>query len=202
MEPIASPQRLGDVTGSVENAMHAAGEDALAESVAHNELSLLGAQTPSPVAFDEFYRSHAGPIMRALELTLRNRELAEDALNEAMARAFQRWNRVAHYANPEGWVFRVAVNWAMSWLRRRRRERERPLTARTSDETGLDPRDQDLERAMVALSVDHRSVVVCRFFLDWSVKQTAEALDIAEGTVKSRLARALENIRTELEGTT
>lgn len=195
MEPITRPQRLEDVTGTVEDAAPDAGQ----EPVPH-ELASPTLHGGEPPLFEDFYRSHAGPIGQALELTLGNRELAEDALNEAMARALQRWKRVAHFANPEGWVYRVAMNWALSWLRRRRRERDRPLASLSQTETNLGSRDPDLERAMGALSVEHRSVVVCRFFLDWTVKQTAESLDIAEGTVKSRLARALENIRTELEG--
>lgn len=202
MEPISRPRRLGDVTGTVEDAAHTAGEavHSAGEEATPNDLSPLVGPEPASPTFDEFYRSHAGPVGQALELTLGDRELAEDALNEAMARALQRWKRVAHFDNPEGWVYRVAMNWALSWLRRRRRDRDHPRDALAVTETSLGSRDQDLEQAMAALSVEHRSVVVCRFFLDWSVKQTAESLDIAEGTVKSRLARALENIRTELEG--
>jgi RNA polymerase sigma-70 factor (ECF subfamily) len=48
------------------------------------------------------------------------------------------------------------------------------------------------------LDVSLRGVVVCRFLLDWSVKQTAEALDIRPGTVKSRTARALESLENKL----
>lgn len=205
MEPITHLQRLEDVTGTIKGAA----ADAVNVSRKADETAASGPDNPEthvflnrdkvdrPQSFDEFYRLHAGPVGQALELTLGDRELAEDALNEAMARALQRWKRVARFDNPEGWVYRVAMNWALSWLRRRRRERDRPLA--TTDTT-VQPQDHDLERALAGLSVDHRSVVVCRFFLDWSVKRTAESLDIAEGTVKSRLARALENIKKELEG--
>jgi len=155
--------------------------------------------TIAPPSFDDFYLAHARPIGQALEITLGNRELAEDALNEAMARALQRWNKVSRYTNIEGWVYRVGLNWARSWLRRRRRERDRPV-ALSAPTTEITLGDDELRKAVDGLSIDHRAVVVCRFFLDWSVAQTAASLDIAEGTVKSRLARALTNIRTELEG--
>ena len=60
--------------------------------------------------FDDFYRAHAGSIGRALEITLGDPELAEDATNEAMARALQRWRRVSKYDNAPGWVYRVGLN--------------------------------------------------------------------------------------------
>jgi RNA polymerase sigma factor (sigma-70 family) len=149
-------------------------------------------------SFDEFYGEHRDRIARALGLSLRDVELGGDAADEAFARACQRWNQVSGYDNPEGWVYRVAMNWARSWLRRKRREREKqPLLI--TDAHGEDRLvDVDLERAIGTLSADHRSVVVARFFLDWSVSQTADALDLAPGTVKSRLSRALQQLEAEL----
>ena len=151
-------------------------------------------------SFDDFYLEHRDRIARALSLSLRDNELGSDAADEAFARACQRWHQVSGYDNPEGWVYRVAMNWARSWLRRKRREREKQpllLTEGTSEDRVL---DIDLERAISALSDDHRSIVVARFFLDWSVTQTAEALDLAPGTVKSRLSRALAQLEAELVG--
>lgn len=146
--------------------------------------------------FDDFYAANAARIGRALDLTLQHPELAEDALNEAMTRALQKWKQVSVYANPSGWVYRTAMNWARSWLRRRRRERDRPLHQRPVDPfAAVEP---GLAAALSALSEDHRAVVVCRFHLDWSTAETADALGIAEGTVKSRLSRALDQIRTDL----
>ena len=146
--------------------------------------------------FDDFYAANAARIGRALDLTLQHPELAEDALNEAMTRALQKWKQVGAYANPSGWVYRTAMNWARSWLRRRRRERDRPLYQRPVDPfAAIEP---GLAAALAGLSEDHRAVVVCRFHLDWTTAETADALGVAEGTVKSRLSRAIDQIRTEL----
>ena len=148
--------------------------------------------------FDEFYSEHRDRIARALSLSLRDAELGGDAADEAFTRACQRWNQVSGYDNPEGWVYRVAMNWARSWLRRKRREREKQPLLVTDSAAEDRLVDLDLERALASLSADHRSVVVARFFLDWSVSQTADALDLAPGTVKSRLSRALEQLEVEL----
>jgi RNA polymerase sigma factor (sigma-70 family) len=61
------------------------------------------------------------------------------------------------------------------------------------------PGDPDLATALSRLSVEHRSVVVCRFYLDWSVEETAAALGLPDGTVKSRLRRALDVLHRHLE---
>ena len=156
----------------------------------------LSVATNVGLAFDDFYTANAARIGRALDLTLQHPELAEDALNEAMTRALQKWTQVGGYSNPSGWVYRTALNWARSWLRRRRRERDRPLHQRPADPlAAIEP---GLAAALAGLSEDHRAVVVCRFHLDWSTVETADALGIAEGTVKSRLSRAIDQIRTEL----
>jgi len=61
------------------------------------------------------------------------------------------------------------------------------------------PRDAQLVAALGQLSIDHRTVVVGRYYLDWSEAQLAEALDVAPGTVKSRLSRALIQLSNLME---
>jgi RNA polymerase sigma factor (sigma-70 family) len=61
------------------------------------------------------------------------------------------------------------------------------------------PGDTDLTVALGRLGVEQRAVVVCRYLLDWSVDDTATSLDIPVGTVKSRLARALDQLARHLE---
>jgi len=148
--------------------------------------------------FDAFYAANRDQIARALSLSLRNPDLGAEAADEAFVRACQRWAEVSTFANPQGWVYRVAMNWARSWLRRARREREkRPLLVKA--EFAEDKIvDVDLERALESLAPTHRTVVVARFFMEWSVEETAEALGIRPGTVKSRLSRALNQLAGEL----
>lgn len=150
------------------------------------------------VDFDHFYRSNRDSVGRALALTLGDDSLGFEAADEAMARAYERWTVVAGYQNAEGWVYRTGLNWARSWLRRRKRAADKaPLLAQPA--SGFDGViDVDLANALSKLHDDHRAVVVLRFYKDWSVEQTAEALDIAPGTVKSRLSRALAILNDEL----
>lgn len=164
----------------------------------------------SDASFDEFYRRCAGDLTRTLTLTLGSAELAADATAEAMARAYARWSTVGSYDRPAAWVHRVAMNWATSRFRKQRSETltdpgsvidggDRCVGGRGHVETAVP--DQELARALTRLSVEHRAVVVLRFVHDWSETDTATALGIAPGTVKSRLHRALAQLRHELGGT-
>lgn len=155
----------------------------------------------APLTFEAFYLEHHAPVARALALTLGDNALGVEATDEAMTRAYQRWNQVAGYANPAGWVYRVGLNWARSFLRRRKRTTNSPYIEDTPIEDPQ-PSDPALARALASLDPKHRSVVVLRYLLDWSVDQTAEALDIAPGTVKSRLHRALAQLETHMSAAT
>lgn len=139
-------------------------------------------------AFSAFYRSSRDAVARALALTLGDTDLAVEATDEAMARAFQRWSHVEAMANPAGWVYRVALNWACSSLRRRHRA-PRPTAA--PEVAGIGPiAEPTVAKALADLDVRQRAVVVCRYLLGWSEAETAVALGTPVGTVKSRLHRA------------
>lgn len=150
-----------------------------------------------PLPFVSFYETTRDRVARALALTLGDGDLAADAVDEAMARAYQRWATVGRYDNPGGWVYRVALNWATSVLRRRRRQPTPPTERGPMDvPTAGEP---DVLAALGELDVRQRAVVVCRFYLGLSEAETADALGTRPGTVKSRLHRALHHLQTRLD---
>jgi RNA polymerase sigma-70 factor (ECF subfamily) len=69
---------------------------------------------PETDSFEGFYKAEADRVYRALAVTLGDRDLAREATDEAMARAYARWSKVSAHDNPGGWVFRVGLNWATS----------------------------------------------------------------------------------------
>ncbi|MEA2001323.1 MAG: SigE family RNA polymerase sigma factor [Actinomycetota bacterium] len=148
-------------------------------------------------SFDAFYRAHHERLFRILVLSLRNPSLAGEALDEAMTRALERWDRIASYDRPDYWVLRVALNWSTSWWRKTRREAYE-LLVEPSAEDGLP--DPEVAAALARLPVKFRVVVVARLYLDWSTAVTADALGIPAGTVKSRLSRALRRLANDLGG--
>jgi RNA polymerase sigma-70 factor (ECF subfamily) len=147
-------------------------------------------------SFEAYYRDNRQHIFRALALTLGNRDLATDAVDEAMTRTYQHWRTVSSFDNQAGWTYRVGLNWARSRLRKRKREiLSGQIPERLTEVTFRDP---DLDRAVKALPLDARAVVVLRHYLDWSTDDVARALGIRPGTVKSRLHRAMAELRLQL----
>ena len=141
------------------------------------------------LSFDAFYRRSRTELARALTLALGDRDLAGEATDEAFTRAYERWSTLTQIDRPEGWVYRVAMNWALSVLRRRKRGHHRFYDPNRERQEHV-VSDPAVEAALAELDPKHRSVVVCRHLLGWSVAETASALGIREGTVKSRLHRA------------
>ena len=149
-------------------------------------------------SFEDYYRNHRERMLRALALTLGDSDLAAEATDEAMVRTYQHWKKVRRYGNPPGWTYRVGLNWARSRLRKTRREEpgEVPELARF-DHTTSDPQ---VMAHITDLALPARTVVVMRYYLQWTNNEIAEALDVPVGTVKSRLHRALADLRLRLDG--
>lgn len=146
-------------------------------------------------SFTAFYREAWEQVARGLAATIGDRALAAEATDEAMARAYERWDTVGRYDFPAGWVYRVGLNWSRS--HHRRLARSLPLRRTEHAELGV-VTDPAVREALLGLNVRLRAVVVCRILLDWSVDETAAALHIAPGTVKSRLSRALTILESTL----
>ncbi|MEM7095480.1 MAG: sigma-70 family RNA polymerase sigma factor [Actinomycetota bacterium] len=160
---------------------------------------LVGVTTSRESRFAAFYQHNIHTLSRTLTASLGDGQLAQDAAQEAMARACERWEKIEQYDNPTGWCYRVAMNWATSRFRKRRREviTDEMPPPRTYEAPDLALQDRVLV-ALRTLSIEHRSVIVLRLIEDWSIAETAEALGVAHGTVQSRYARALERLRAEL----
>jgi RNA polymerase sigma-70 factor (sigma-E family) len=131
-----------------------------------------------------------------------NREAAEDLVAEAIVRTLPRW-RAGTVDDPASYLRRVVVNLAAGRGRRRSLGQRRDrfaldwLTPAPELEAEAAERDRTW-RAVMALPVRRRAVVVLRFYDDFSEARIAEVLGVAEGTVKSQLSRALEQLRGAL----
>lgn len=154
----------------------------------------------SPSEFTVFYSQAWLEIYKPLVVTVGDADLAAEAVDEGMERAFARWASVSQMSNPQGWVYRVAYRWALDRLRRRSVERRllpRLFEAPRRDEMpAVEPR---LGAALAGLAVEQRAVVVLYCAFDWPEADIAQALGVRPGTVKSRLHRGLKRLREELK---
>jgi RNA polymerase sigma-70 factor (sigma-E family) len=152
------------------------------------------------------FRSFAGTRARRLHqvayLLCGDWHLANDVVQETLAKAFRHWRRIQRADNPDAYVRRMLINEVHRHWRRRR---DVTASAEVLDwrAPGPDPSDAvirraDLLRALQRLPERQRATVVLRYLEGMSERETAKALGCSEGTVKSQAFRALAALRTVL----
>jgi RNA polymerase sigma-70 factor, ECF subfamily len=143
------------------------------------------------VAIREFLHTSYPRLVAAVALTSGSRPAAEDAVQEALLRAWERSEKGEEIDSLEGWVTTVALNLTQSGLRRIRSERR--ARARLAGSTMCEPPTADridVDRALAALPRRQREVAILRYYLQLDTREAASALELDEGTVKSTLFRA------------
>jgi len=125
---------------------------------------------------------------------------AEDAVQEALVRAWMRSERGEQVASLPAWVAAVALNQTRSGWRRAMAERRarRRMPESPADVPGQSDDHIEIARALAALPRRQREVAVLRYLLEMSTSEVAAALGIGEGTVKSSLSRARTHLAEAL----
>lgn len=148
--------------------------------------------------FDGFFGVEYLRVLRSLTLVLADRQRAEDAAQEAFARAYRRWGSVGKMERPGTWVYVVALR---SERRRLARDAQRPSAELEAvDGSGLDDAVDRvwLSDALAKLSPRQRCAVVLRYYADLPVADVAAAMGCAPGTVKATLHVALERLHVRM----
>jgi RNA polymerase sigma-70 factor (ECF subfamily) len=148
-------------------------------------------------AADELFDTHWPRVWRIAAAVTGSRTIAEDAAQEAMIRAFARLEEFDRDRDFAPWVGRIATRCAIDAVRRK------PTIAALHDlpeQAGpVQPQpDEAVLAAVAALDDDRRVVVALRYWAGLSVSEIADALDVPNGTVASRLQRAIEELRTHV----
>ena len=146
--------------------------------------------------FEAFFAGRYDITRRALALVLADADLAEDAAQEAFARALGRWSQPGSIERPDAWVVRVGLNYARDVLRRRAREprrRQQPVPA--TDFTTVVDETVDVGVELASLTDRRREAIVLRYYLDLPLQDVALAMGCALGTAKSTLHAALTQMR-------
>jgi RNA polymerase sigma factor (sigma-70 family) len=163
-----------------------------------------------PAAYEEIVQRYQQVAFRTAYVVTGSAADAEDAAQEGFVKAFRALDRFRIGADLRPWLLRIVANEARNRLRSSGRRHQlqlrlteglRPGDAVPSPEAvavASDERRRLLE-LVNALSEEDRQVIASRYFLELSSEETAAALGIPEGTVKSRLSRALARLRARVE---
>lgn len=144
--------------------------------------------------FDEFVAARSGALLRTAYLLTQDAHLAEDLVQTALAKAWFARRRI--HGDPEPYVRRIMVNEFASGRRRKWRG-ERPTAELPETHSPASEPHTDLWHALANLPRRQRAVIVLRFFDDLTEADTARALGVSVGTVKSQTARAMAKLRVD-----
>jgi RNA polymerase sigma-70 factor (ECF subfamily) len=163
-----------------------------------------GAFDGAPADYVRAARTRVDGAYRLAGYLLGNATEAEDAVQDALVKAWRNWPALRDPAAFGPWFDRIVVNVCRDRMRRHRTLRMVELDAagdvESSDVFGSMVEDDAVAAAVARLSPDHRIVIALRYWRDLTLEQVAETLGLPLGTVKSRLHYALRALRSELEG--
>jgi RNA polymerase sigma-70 factor (sigma-E family) len=152
---------------------------------------------PSEARFAEWAATRSPALHRFAFLLCGDWYIAEDLVQEALARAALKWPRIERVDNPDAYVRRIIVN-QLTTIRRRKALRvtegvvaDLPVSDTTADHA----RNDELLTALRLLPTRQRAVITLRYYEDLSEQETAIVLGCSVGTVKSQAHKALQSLR-------
>ena len=149
-------------------------------------------RTDRDAEFSEFYAARVPALRRVSYVITRDWHAAEDVTQRAFVKIYRAWPRIER-AGLEAYARRAVVNESLTHVTRRSRD---VVVESVPDRPAAETTDPlDLGAALAMLPAQQRAVIALRFVDDRSVAETADALGIAEGTVKSHTAKAITTLR-------
>ena len=162
--------------------------------------------------FDELYQKYHQDVFQFLFYMVRNKEQAEDLVQEVYIRVFKSYNRFEGKSSQKTWLFSIARNVAIDFFRKQKGWKERILekfdwsTNQVKDGNPV-PDEIAIQREEIRLifqcleycTVDQRAVIILRFLHDLSIIETAEALSWTESKVKTTQHRSLKLLKRYIE---
>jgi RNA polymerase sigma-70 factor (sigma-E family) len=155
-------------------------------------------------SFDVLFRREYPDLLRLAYCLLGERSQAEDAVQDAFLSIYAHWHRLRDRQAAPGYLRAAVINRCRSRMRGRIRERERPPlglaeASQASSEEAVVAHEEagQLVTALRRLPRRQREVLVCRYFLEMSVAETAALLEISVGSVKRHAHRGIEALRVE-----
>ncbi len=170
-------------------------------------VAVLNSQgAPTQAEFHEAISSRSDRWYSACLKITRNRDLAEDAVQDALLNAWNKRHQFDRSARLDTWIHRIAINAALQLLRKNRPGVFEPLE---TDVEGLSPTPEnvradeelgrDLSAAMQNLSEIERVCFVLKHVEQWRLKEIADEIDSNVGTVKQAIFRAVRKLRVRMK---
>lgn len=154
----------------------------------------------SEMELERLVEQYGDGLLRTCLLYLKDYGLAEDAVQETFLRAFRNYHKFEGRSSEKTWLTAIAINVCRTMLRspwRRRNVGEEALLLLQAEDPDLP--DPTVARAVMQLPGDQRAVVILYYVQEMKIREIAQALEIPQATVSSRLNRARKKLRAELK---
>lgn len=174
------------------------------------DINETGVQMNSEQDFSEYVASRWPRLVRTAVLMGCTEPEAEDVTQAALEKCFKHWHKVEQADDRDAYVHRILINTFVSSRRRHRWKAETSVADVPDqfhpDQTETVDQADQVHRSLMRLPPDQRAAVVLRYYAHLTERQMVDVLNVASGTVKSRLARGLNTLShdpalTDLRGT-
>ena len=158
---------------------------------------------------EDLMRQYGNAVLRTAYAYVKDRDAAEDLFQEVFIKAYYNMDKFRGDCSIKSWLIRITINVCKDYLKSAYQQKVVPMMEFEEDaivsdndfeEVETADRNEMIRRTVETLPDTYREVVVSVYFNEMSVAETAAALGIAEGTVKSRLSRARDMLKNKLEG--
>ena len=162
-------------------------------------------------AFDDIFDRYRGLMLRTAYSIVKDRDIAEDAVQNALIQAWQHLPSLRETGALRSWLMRIVVNQCISFKRRLARstiflrqsisEQETDLASQIAEYSkGRIERNWDLAQAIEKLPTKQQMVIALHYYQGMTVPEISQALQLSENTLKKRIQAALSNLRQVLRG--
>jgi RNA polymerase sigma-70 factor (ECF subfamily) len=170
----------------------------MAEQVAVPDASLDELEASS--AFEDFYQAEARTLFRRLWLVTGNRAEAEELMQDAFLKVWERWARVGGMDDPAGYLYRTAMNLFRKRYRRAMLAVRRSVGLGPSNDDFSDADDRQVVRHVLAtLPPRQRAALVLTEMLGFTSKEAGRALGVTDATIRSLTRHGRDAFRTVME---
>lgn len=160
--------------------------------------------TQSGYSIEELMREYGNDVLRTAYSYVNDRDAAEDLFQETFIKAYYNLDKFRGDCSIKTWLTRIAINVCKDYLKSAYQRHVVPMMEFEEDAIVSDSdyeevenfdRNEHIKEAVMSLPEVYREAIMCVYYNDMSVAETAEQLNVSQGTVKSRLARAREKLK-------
>ena len=154
-------------------------------------------------------RQYGNDVLRTAYMYVKDIHTAEDIFQDVFIKVNQKLSTFEGNSSIKTWIIRITINTCKDYLKSAWNRRVVPMMDYQEDaiisESDYDEVEKQdtkelIKKSVLSLPAKYKDVVLCVYFQDMTITEAAQALNIAEGTAKSRLSRARQRLKSILEG--